>query len=68
MLACEYCGCNLWNAQDTASHPIPCRAGVAPGSTTIGVPPGELAAPDPLAGDPALPPDTAASGLVTMGA
>lgn len=39
-----------------------------PGSTTVGVPPGEISAPDPLAGDPVLPPDDASQGLKTMGA
>lgn len=67
-LACEYCGLFFWNALDQAAHPIPCRPGVAPGSTSIGVPPGELSAPDPLAGEPVLPPDDASQGLKTMGA
>lgn len=67
-LACEYCALVFFNAQDLASHPIPCQPGFAPGSTTVGVPPGLLAAPDPLAGDPPLPPDDPSQGLKTMGA
>jgi hypothetical protein len=67
-LACEYCGLFFWNTTDQNAHVIPCVPGVAPGSTTVGVPPGETSAPDPLAGDPVLPPDTAAQGLKVMGA
>lgn len=67
-LFCEYCALQFNNAQDLAAHPVPCRPGVAPGSPSVGVPPGEIAAPDPLAGDPVLPPDDASQGLKTMGA
>lgn len=69
-LMCEYCGCLLWNAQDTSSHPVPCRPGAAPGSTSVGVPPGrgaaDLNAPLP-AGVASLSADTAATGLITTG-
>ena len=67
-LFCEYCGLQFNNVTDLNAHPVPCVPGAAPGSTSVGVPPGEVAAPDPLAGDPPLPPDDASQGLKTMGA
>ncbi len=69
-ITCEYCGCNLWTTQDQNSHPVPCRPGVAPGSTTVGVPPGETLAPEAVvlpSGTTSLAADTAAQGLVTEG-
>lgn len=66
-LECVYCGLIFWNQQDQNAHPVPCRPGVAPGSTTVGVPPGETAAPVPIPEPVALAPDTAAVGLMTTG-
>jgi hypothetical protein len=68
-LTCEYCGLVFWNSQDQTAHPIPCRPGVAPGSTSIGVPPGELTAPlaVPLPPGVVLAADSAAVGLMVEG-
>lgn len=67
-MQCSYCGVVFWNSQDETSHARPCRPGVAPGSTTIGVPPGELTSPEAVP-EPAnlLAADTASVGLVEGG-
>jgi hypothetical protein len=62
-LQCRYCGMIFWTALDETAHATPCRPGAAPGSTTIGVPPGMTTAPDPVGGDAVLPADAAGTGL-----